>query len=77
MARHEGYMSASSFDLDAYLERIGLLRPSAPNLDTLRSVVAAHIAAIPFENIDVLLGRPPKLDPQSLQNKLKIGRAHV
>jgi N-hydroxyarylamine O-acetyltransferase len=33
-------------------------------------LIAAHTATIPFENIDVLLGRPPKLDVGSLQQKM-------
>ena len=43
-------------------------------LPTLRAVIAAHTATIPFENIDVLLGRPPRLDLGSLQQKMIGGR---
>src|SRR5882757_228925 len=63
-------MSETHFDLDAYLARIGLTGRPDPTLESLRAVVAAHCMAIPFENIDVLLGRPPKLDLASLQAKL-------
>lgn len=59
-----------AFDVDAWLHRIGHAGPRAPTLPTLRAVIAAHTATIPFENIDVLLGRPPKLDLPSLQRKL-------
>ena len=63
-------MAETDFDLDAYLARIGLTGRPHTTLETLRAVIAAHCMAIPFENIDVLLGRPPKLDLSSLQAKL-------
>lgn len=59
-----------NFDLTAYLARIGYQGPVAPDLATLRAIVAAQPAAIPFENLDPLLGRPPRLDVDSLQAKL-------
>jgi len=57
-------------DLDAYVARTGCLGASAPSLETLRRLHLAHLAAIPFENVDVLLGRPIRLDLGSLQAKL-------
>ncbi len=59
-----------SFDLDAYLERIGIRTPVAPGLQTLRAIITAHVAAIPFENIDPFLGVSPALDVASVQRKL-------
>jgi N-hydroxyarylamine O-acetyltransferase len=63
-----------SFDVDAWLRRIGHAGPRAATLPTLRAVIAAHTATIAFENADVLLGRPPKLDLASLQRKLVASR---
>jgi N-hydroxyarylamine O-acetyltransferase len=51
----------------------GTTPPREPVFGTLRGVIAAHTATIPFENIDVLLGRPPKLDLVSLQRKMIAG----
>ena len=59
-----------SIDLQAYLERIGVQAPVAPDLRTLRSIIAAHVAAIPFENLDPFLGVSPALDIASVQRKL-------
>jgi N-hydroxyarylamine O-acetyltransferase len=59
-----------SFDLDAYFRRIGYAGARAPTLDTLRALHALHPQAIAFENLDPLLGRPVRLDPLSLQDKL-------
>lgn len=63
-------MPQSPIDLDAYFRRIGHDGPTAPTLATLASLQAAHAAAIAFENLDVLLGRPILLDALSLQDKL-------
>ncbi len=60
----------SGFDLPAYLARIGYDGPLAPSLGTLAGLLAAHMNSIHFENIDVLLGRPIRLDVESLQEKI-------
>jgi N-hydroxyarylamine O-acetyltransferase len=57
-------------DLDAYFERIGWGWSSRPDVDTLAGLLRAQIERIPFENLDVLLGRPIRLDLASLQDKL-------
>ncbi|MFJ4330588.1 MULTISPECIES: arylamine N-acetyltransferase [unclassified Streptomyces] len=57
-------------DLDAYLERTGYTGPRAATLACLRSVARAHLAAIPFENVDVALGRDVSLDLADIQHKL-------
>jgi N-hydroxyarylamine O-acetyltransferase len=61
---------AQSFDLDAYLARINYEGPRAPTFDAVAGILRAHIACIPFESFDVLLGRPIRLDPQNLQAKI-------
>jgi N-hydroxyarylamine O-acetyltransferase len=66
-------MQEDAFDVDAWLRRIGYDGPRDPVLGTLRAVIGAHTATIPFENIDVLLGRLPRLDLDSLQQKMIAG----
>jgi len=66
----ENLMSDTAFDVDAWLFRIGHHGSREPVLPTLRALIGAHTATIPFENIDVLLGQPPKLDLGSLQRKM-------
>ncbi|MCC7039888.1 MAG: arylamine N-acetyltransferase [Burkholderiales bacterium] len=63
-------MSTTPFDLDGYRARIGWQERSQPDLATLTAVLRAHMRAIPFENIDVLLGREVALDLAALQAKL-------
>ncbi|UNO40659.1 arylamine N-acetyltransferase [Streptomyces sp. MST-110588] len=69
----ESVWGGERLDLDAYLARIGYEGDREPTPDTLRAVHAAHVAAIPFENLDVVLGRPIVLDLEALQEKL-VGR---
>ena len=57
-------------DLDAYFRRIGYTGSREPTLDTLRALHLQHALAIPFENLDSLLGRPIELDLPALQRKL-------
>jgi N-hydroxyarylamine O-acetyltransferase len=57
-------------DLDAYFARTGYSGPVVPTLGVLNDVMQAHVQAVPFENLDVLLGRGIDLAPESLQRKL-------
>jgi N-hydroxyarylamine O-acetyltransferase len=61
-------------DLAAYLKRIGCAPDLRPRLTSLEALHQAHLAAIPFENIDVRLRRPISLDIEALQAKLVAGR---
>lgn len=63
-------MPVATLDLDAYFERIGHRGERAPTLATLQAIVARHAQAIPFENLNPLLGWPVRLDLASLQRKL-------
>jgi N-hydroxyarylamine O-acetyltransferase len=65
---------ASGIDLDAYLERTGAAPPLAPGREALVALHRAHCAAIPFENLDLLLGRGISLDLAALEAKLVRGR---
>jgi N-hydroxyarylamine O-acetyltransferase len=59
-----------SLDLGAYLKRIRWDGSRDPTFDTLCGLLRAHMSSIPFENLDVLLGRPVRLDLDSIQDKL-------
>jgi len=68
----------AAFDLGAYLARIGWnvrsRGSSDPPLDTIATLMRAHMAAIPFENLDVLLGRGVRVDLESVAAKLVTAR---
>jgi N-hydroxyarylamine O-acetyltransferase len=61
---------AGVLDLPAYLRRIGYAGPLAPTPALLEALHLAHATHIPFENLDILLGRPIRLDLDSLQAKI-------
>jgi N-hydroxyarylamine O-acetyltransferase len=61
-------------DLDAYCTRIGYAGPRTPTLGTLRALQELHAATIPFEAIDVLLGRGIDLAPEAVEAKLIASR---
>lgn len=63
-------MNDASFNLDAYFARIGYRGPIDASLATLTSLHRQHPQAIPFENMDPLLGIAVKLDLASLQDKI-------
>ena len=63
-------MPSSGLDLEAYLRRIEHSGDRHPNLAVLRALHLAHATHIPFENLDILLGRSIPLDLESLQKKV-------
>ena len=61
-------------DLAAYFHRIGMsaaeVVPPAPDLATLKQIVAGHARSISYENLDKFTGREVGLDPATLNAKL-------
>jgi len=53
-----------------YLERLAAPRPAAADEAALRSLHRAHLHAVPFENLDIHLGRRIRLEPEALFQKL-------
>ncbi len=61
---------ADRLDVQAYLDRLGITGPLEPDAETLRRLHRAHALTIPFENLDILLGRGIDLDLDAMQDKL-------
>ena len=57
-------------DVAAYLARISYDGPIEPTLPVLREIHLAHLRSVPFENLDIHLGRPISLDEEDLFAKL-------
>jgi arylamine N-acetyltransferase len=47
----------------AYLDHIGVEDPGSPSLESLRRLHRAHVERIPFDNLDIQLGRRTTVDP--------------
>ncbi|HEX7853039.1 MAG TPA: arylamine N-acetyltransferase [Sphingobium sp.] len=60
----------TSEDITGYLDRIGIEAPPRPNLDGLIRLQRAHRLAIPFENLDIPLGRGVDVSPDAVVAKL-------
>ncbi|OBH39387.1 arylamine N-acetyltransferase [Mycobacterium sp. E342] len=60
-----------TLNLGEYFDRIGYGGVAAPTLEVLQALVGAHTKAIPFENLDPVLGVPvDDLSPGALAGKL-------
>ncbi len=59
----------------AYLEHLGLdLRPGTIDVTTLRRLQRAHVERVPYETVDIVLGRPPGIDPLESARRILGGR---
>jgi len=54
----------------AYLDRIGYAGPTEPTAETLRALHRAHMLAVPFENLDIHIGRPILCDEAGFLHKI-------
>ncbi len=62
---------ATAFPLDLYLSRIQLHRADLlPSLELLQQLQQQHLRHIPFENIDVVVGKRISMQAQDVQAKL-------
>lgn len=57
-------------DVDAYLARIGYHRPLRLDVATLTALHRSHLAEIPYENLDIHLGRKLQLGADAAFDKL-------
>lgn len=57
-------------ELQAYLDRIGFVGRPEPDLATVRRIQRGHLEQIPYENLDVQLGRRVTLEPADAFAKL-------
>jgi len=61
-------------DTDDYLARINFTKPIRVDSETLRELQLAHLKTVPFENLDIGLGRRIKLDLPSLWDKIIVNK---
>ncbi|MFE2477301.1 arylamine N-acetyltransferase [Streptomyces sp. NPDC001194] len=59
---------------DGYLRRLGFARPPRPTAEALFALQRAHVERIPYENLDIQLGRPPGIDPELSARRIAAGR---
>jgi len=54
----------------SYLARIGYSGPTIPTSDMLRAIHRAHMMAVPFENLDIAIGRKIVVDEDAFVRKV-------
>ncbi|MEV0252618.1 arylamine N-acetyltransferase [Nocardia sp. NPDC050712] len=64
------HWDGANLDLDAYFARIGFDGERKPGVRTLQRLVYLHTTSIPFENLEIILGRGIDLDLNTLQDKM-------
>ena len=57
-------------DIQAYLERISYDKSVHPDVETLAGLHRAHLLTVPFENLDIQLGKSIQLAEQALWEKI-------
>lgn len=60
----------AAHEVDRYLTRLGVDRPNAPTVDDLSTLQLAHLHRVPFENLDIHLGRPIELGVDRAYDKV-------
>jgi N-hydroxyarylamine O-acetyltransferase len=62
---------APRLDLAGYLRRLDLAEdPGPPSPEGLRALHAAHVERIPYEGIEIQLGRPTTIDPHDSAERI-------
>ncbi len=57
-------------NLDEYFKRINYDGPAEPTIETLRALHRAHMFSVPFENLDIHLGRPISIALDDIYEKI-------
>ena len=58
------------FSVTSYLARISYSGSTLPTADTLRAIHHAHLLAVPFENLDIAIGRKIVVDEDAIIGKI-------
>lgn len=69
-SRLDGLEKQPTVDVDGILRRIGIVGRPGPSIGALAELQRAWVRTIPFENLDIVLGRPVWLDLPTIEDKL-------
>lgn len=69
-------MESRNFDLDLYFERIGFggNKPEVVDSEFLREIVRAQLFSVPFENLDVQMGKIVSMNPEDIFEKIVVDK---
>jgi arylamine N-acetyltransferase len=60
----------AALDIGGYLARLGIADPGPPSAEGLRALHAAHVERIPYEALEIQLGRPTTVDPHESAERI-------
>ncbi|MEN3540156.1 arylamine N-acetyltransferase [Microbispora sp. ZYX-F-249] len=60
--------------VEDYLRRLGLRSSGPPSVEELFRLQAAHVERVPYENLQIWLGRPTTIDPAESWRRIMRGR---
>jgi N-hydroxyarylamine O-acetyltransferase len=63
-------MIAETFNLTDYCQRIGYTGELRADLATVQALMQHQLRSVPFENLDVLAGKPISLNPDDIVAKI-------
>lgn len=63
-------MQAENFSLSRWFDRIGMVPPARFDAAALAEAMRRQLFTVPFENLDVQMGREISLDPQAIVDKI-------
>jgi arylamine N-acetyltransferase len=69
----DSLVGMGKLDVTGYLNRLGL-QAEPPSLGALRRLHAAHVERVPYESLEIQLGRPTSLDPVASAERILRGR---
>lgn len=61
-------------DVHGYLRRLGVSHAGPPSVEGLFAIHRAHVSVIPYENLEIHLGRPTTIDPEESVERIIAGR---
>ncbi len=61
-------------DVRGYLSRLGVTHVGPPSVDGLFAIHRAHVSVVPYENLEIHLGRPTTIDPEESAQRIIAGR---
>lgn len=61
-------------DVNGYLRRLGVTHNEPPSVERLFALHRAHVSVVPYETLEIHLGRPTTIDPDESADRIIAGR---
>jgi arylamine N-acetyltransferase len=68
------FFDDARIDVAAYLQRLGVALSGPPSAEQLADLHRSHVARVPYETLEIQLGRPTTVDPYESAARVIAGR---